>query len=259
MVVLNGLRRIRFLSNFYIHFQLNFELIDLVSVSNVWEARPIENKKSMRPLVFTRSNNNKIDDLASVVLKASPSECNSSEAKNKIFYNQKMFRSTERDDIDQRNKPDELVLFEFIKSDLRKHFLSNFNQAEFLNVYLVWRSIVRIDEDKILVNYGLMPNKVVSAQSPTSLQAQQTTQVIQSQQQLPQQRSASTNTFLDIASPVANNGNLKNLLLMVARCESRVSFDFARNNLCPVLVQIEMKNLSSSQSFDLIMIVKNPR
>ena len=149
--------------------------------------------------------------------------------------------------------------FEFIKSDLRKHFLSHFNQAEFLNVYLVWRSIVRRDEDKILVNYGLMPNKVVSAQSPTSLQAQQATQVIQSQQQLPQQRSASANTFLDIASPVANNGNLKNLLLMVARCESRVSFDFARNNLCPVLVQIEMKNLSSSQGFDLIMIVKNPR
>ncbi len=51
-----------------------------------------------------------------------------------------------------------------------------------------------------------------------------------------------------------NSGNLKNLLFVASTCESRVH---QLNGLSTSIVNVELKNLSNSHEFDLILIAKN--
>jgi len=177
-------------------------------VSSVWQVTPLESR---------RAENSKtiVETLSSLVLKATPAIEPYKQANFKRSVLQKEFSSL---------VPDEFVLFQLIRTEMEKFE----NGPVYLNVYLVWRSLVNKEDSE--AKYGLIPIKIITGS------------------EYPQQEPLNIQT-----------ANLKNLLLVTSNCRSNVSFDFRNNSMCSIVVKIELKNISDNLEFELILITKNPR
>jgi hypothetical protein len=96
------------------------------------------------------------------------------------------------------------------------------------------------EENKYVIKYGLMPVKVLTTDVTTFFHPK---------------RPDTLSTFLD----TNNCSNIKNILLVVSQCKSSLKYDFKMSKLCSNIVNIELKNLSNTVEFDLILIAKNPK
>lgn len=50
---------------------------------------------------------------------------------------------------------------------------------------------------------------------------------------------------------------LKNFLSVTSKCKSKIVNDFNVNKMCQVVVNVELKNLSNTHNFDLIVLARN--
>lgn len=220
-------------------FKYNFEFVDLISVSNIWQAKPIEANKKTKNI----SNNNNItqsksDDVLSLILKAQPIKKTSPK---EVYFYRSIFKNINV--IEQTVKPKENVLFHFIHADLRSQLEYDTKpfHMNYLTINILWRSVSKNTESTgTNVSYGIMPLKVINEQESCPI---------------PQEPG-----LLDPSNSACNSTrDLKKLILITANCKSNVQVDFINGNFSSVQVEVHLKNITSDIDCDLILIAKNPR
>ena len=114
----------------------SIDLMDAISVSDIWQTRPIKRSKNLS--IINQTANKKAsmpstEDILSFSLRAQAVE--NSNKKNKIYFYRSAYSDKLRDLM-----PDQDVLFHFIRLDLKTQFLSSVsNKSSFLNIYLLWK------------------------------------------------------------------------------------------------------------------------
>lgn len=225
-------------------------MVDLVSVSNIWKTIPVEDKTKPQPLQHEHqiSHSSKTaESILSIVLEGRPIQSTDKVQKKKQVYFQRTSfkRANESTVVEATTKPDQNVLFHFLKANLKKQLSNNMETSPHLTVNLIWKCLLKTD-DEVVPCYGLLPVSLLSDQ------------LMLHQQQLQQMGSVNT-ALTDSTASVNLTCSLRSLLSITANCKSKVSFDFTQNTLCSVLVNVDLLNLSDLHEFDLIIIAKNPR
>lgn len=232
-------------------------MVDLVSVSNIWKTIPIEDKTKPQPLQHEHQlahSSKTTESILSVVLEGRPIQStDKAQKKKQVYFQRTNFKRANESTVAEATtttKPDQNVLFHFLKANLKKQLTNNMETSPYLTVNLIWKSFLKTN-DEVVSFYGLLPVSLLSEQ--LILHQQQ-----QNQQQF--QPMGSVNTALtDNTANVNLTCSLRSLLSITANCKSKVSFDFTQNTLCSVLVNVELINLSDLNEFDLIILAKNPR
>lgn len=226
-------------------------MVDLVSVSNNWRVMPVEDKtknqlQNKHQLAYSSKA---AESIFSVVLEGRPIQSTDAMKKKQIYFQRTNFKGANQSAV-EATKPDQNVLFHFLKANLKQQLINNLETSPHLTVNLIWKSW-RMDNDETIPCFGILPVNLISDQLAQNQQQQ-------SQQQF--QPMGSINTALtDNIANVNMTCNLRSLLSITANCKSAVSFDFTQNSLCSVCVNVELINSSDLQEFDMIIIAKNPR
>jgi len=226
-----------------LHQQLTFDLINSISASNVWQVAPINSRRDQLVpdealLSFDQNKlGKKVEDTFSVVLRAKLIQ--NADKSDKIHLVRASF------DLSDDGIPDKNVLLNFIKSDLKNQLSKCSADSGFLDINFIWRTVIKTNVDTTVIKYGLLPVEVIKGSHSSTAISNPSPQ--------------RSDPILDLSLSSGDANNINNLLLVVSQCKSSIKCNFKQKNLCSCNVSIELKNLSSNVSFDLILIAKNPR
>jgi hypothetical protein len=241
-----------------------FELVDLISLSDIWTVKPIVQNDNKNILIKSLSNpnptplvnrfesndsfsqqfkvkiNKRTEEIVSIVLKATPNDSKNED----IFINKSCFDSQSVAD-ELYLKPNDGVLLNFMTNDLKKNLISVSKNSNYLGMGLVWRSKTTLYDNYTQTEsnfyaYGILSFKI----DLDFLTSNSKIDKVQVPLKLEQ----------DILK------HAKNSILVNCTNQQFSKYDSSCSpNLCPVHVKVELKNLSSSVDFEMVVIAKNIR
>lgn len=243
----------------------SFELVDLISVSDVWKVSPV---KSVDPYVLKQLHadsfstvsssssvssyqqvrtkiNKKTEELISVVVRAEPVKENNNRSEILLFKSN--FSNATTSITDNGSMLNQKILVDFIKANVKKNLSVLSNKSCYLDIHLIWRS-------RETNKFGFTPikmstNNYISETASVALKEK----VVFNFRHIPE---GSKHTVPNQTSKEFSK-MARNLIMINHSCES--SIQQLPGSMVSLNVNIELENLCSVNQFSLIIFARNAK
>ena len=257
---------------------IGFELVELISVSDLWKTWPMVNTDAcfLKPLsnvtvsasesmdVFQQQFRNKVnrktEEILSIALKSEIiSTANSNNNKNeKLCLFRSAFKSLTKQNngLSDENMPDQCVFLDFMRSDIKKSLINVSKDANYLDLSLIWKSTrTTHSKEEKSTSYGMTPVKVFLNSATGEVANMSDKMMINLRHHRPRAINADNNKQMELSK------RARSLIIITSQCETNCvgNDSFSHGNLCSVVVSIQLRNFCSSDEFDLVILAKNPK
>jgi trafficking protein particle complex subunit 8 len=246
--------------------QFNFDLVDVLSVSDIWKVSPINNTSNKNGHHLLMPGNNKTN--ASLTLKIKPNHSTNT-TKDEIHIFKTPFHHLSNDSS-SNNHIDLNVFLHFLNSDLKlKCLINKESLTNYLDVSIVWKATMYQDGTQQSINkWGLLPIKFDKKIVDKSFFQYQTTHHNDHQQNefdtnlpLLNQQQKYINSSMTTAMSF-NLNSTKHLLLIETnhqQQQQQLNIKTTKSSHCLTVIRVDINlvNISSIHNFDILLVAKN--